>query len=284
MNFPGKWGWINLGSSQRLHTLFRNSCRDADGATTEAEVVAGVWSDYTDRVVTRADDDVQLTYYASWVCGNITTNALLSAGDGQCGAWVKLFLDMLRAHGIDYANEFITIRYSNPDFPSVSDRGFLVKEWSFAGGGISGHTELRYLNIPPVSPSPLIVNNTYVWRFEEATEAPGVPGQGTANPASLFGNHQVARINGVYYDPSYGKTYNSLGQFDDEAVAGHYAIPASNDPWPVNEQQVNLDLDGNGQIEDVLVDIQSPDIVFLIQDNPTGNQLEETPSDYPFPP
>jgi hypothetical protein len=266
---------------RRYHTLFRNSCRDAEGATTQDEVLSGVWSDFTDRVVMRADDPVQLTYYANWVCGNLNTQALLATGDGQCGAWATLLLDMLRAHGINHTDEFVTIRYNNPDFPNTSDRGFFIKEWTFApGGGISGHQQLTYLNLPPEgADGPFSVNNAYVWRFSEVNDSPGIPGQGTPNPKSSFNLHQMVRINGVYYDPSYGKSYNSLAEFDDHAVAAHFV--RSPDPWPVNEMQVNLDLNGNGQIEDVIVNITPPDDrVILIQANPPGNQLEESISDY----
>jgi hypothetical protein len=190
---------------------------------------------------------------------------------------------MLRAHGINHADEFVTIRYSNPDFPNPADRGFLVREWNFApGGGISGHATLTYLNLPPTGADwPGIVNGTYVWRFPEVTDAPGLPGQGTVDPASFFGNHQVVKINGVYYDPSYGTTYNSLAEIDDQAVSGHFGKSTQLNPWPVNELHVNLDLNGDGQIEDVDVPLAN---VFLIQDNPPGNQLEEDPRDYPFVP
>jgi len=277
-----------LGGSNRRHTLFRNSCRDAQGATTQEQVLAGVWSDFADRVVMRAEPDangdpVQLTYYANWFCGNITTNALLSSGDGQCGAWASFMLDMLRAHGIDYADEYVLFRYSNSDFPNPANRGFLVKDWNFAlGGGISGHAQLTYLNLPPAGADwPGIVNSTYVWRFPpEVTDATGVPGQGTVNPASFFSNHQVVRINGVYYDPSYGNTYNTLAEIDDQAIAGHFVFVRAPDTWPVNEQQVNLDLNGDGEVEDVFVDVNN---VFLIEQNPPGNQLEEVVDDYPFP-
>jgi len=36
------------------------------------------------------------------------------------------------------------------------------------------------------------------------------------------------KINGKYYDPSYGRTYNALAGIDDEIVAGFYAVPKRN--------------------------------------------------------
>ncbi len=199
-----------LGPSERRHTLFRNSCRDADGATTEAGVLAGVWSDFVDLDVRRADDDQQLTYYASWDCTNLTTNALLASGDGQCGAWVKLLLDMLRAHGISYAHqERIALYYQDPSDPNLR---FLVNDWSYAPtGGVSGDSVYPYLNIPrPGLGFPPILNNSYEWLYADVTDASGLPGQGPNNPPSLFQNHQVA-LAGRYYDPSYGQSHASLG-------------------------------------------------------------------------
>jgi hypothetical protein len=272
-----------LPTHQRWHTLFRNSARDAEGATTQDEVLAGVWSDFTDRVVMRADPDpashpVQLTYYDSWNCGNFTTGSLLATGDGQCGAWARFFVDLLRAHGIDHPNEMIKLEYDNPAYPPPL-AGLLVRDWSFApGGGISGDLDLPYLNIPPVLVADVIQNNTYVWRFAEVNDAPGVPGQGTVNPASFFENHQLVRINGVYYDPSYGGSYGSLVELEGSAVAGYIVRIQPPDVVSVNELQVSLDLDGDGQITDVTEDITN---VFLIQQNQAGNQLQETASEYP---
>mgnify|MGYP000411580067 CR=1 FL=1 len=257
--------------TERWHTLFRNSCRDADGATTDTQVLAGVWSDFTDQVVMRADDPVQLTYYDAWVCGNINTQSLLATGDGQCGAWAKLLLDMLRAHGINYLNEYVFLYHVDP---TSGNFGFLVNDWTFAqGNGQSGDPAFPYLNIPPEFPNPLIVNNTYVWRFAEASDAPGVPGQGTVDPASLFNNHQVVKIAGVYFDPSYGEVYGSLGAIDSGAVAAHYKVVVD---LEVSESAIGVDLNADGDTDDTV-----PVPAFLVDTNPLGNQLQESIGDYP---
>ena len=48
----------------------------------------------------------------------------------------------------------------------------------------------------------------------------GTPGQGNAKPAALFPDHGLVYMYGTYYDPSYGKAYSSLQEFEDEAIHG----------------------------------------------------------------
>jgi hypothetical protein len=48
----------------------------------------------------------------------------------------------------------------------------------------------------------------------------GVPGQNTENPAAIFSNHEIAKINGVYYDPSYGRKYDTWQDLIISSFAG----------------------------------------------------------------
>jgi hypothetical protein len=56
----------------------------------------------------------------------------------------------------------------------------------------------------------------------------GPPGQNNANPPGAFPNHELVKttVNNVtkYYDPSYGVVYNSLQDFQDEAIQGFYVV------------------------------------------------------------
>jgi hypothetical protein len=64
----------------------------------------------------------------------------------------------------------------------------------------------------------------YDWKnppIPNVTDDPGVPGQGTANPPSIFQSHRVAKIAGIYYDPSYGKKYTSLDDMESKAIDGY---------------------------------------------------------------
>jgi len=104
-----------------------------------------------------------------------------------------------------------------------------------------------------------------------------MPGQGNANPASLFERHNVACIGGKYYDPSYGASYNSLQEIDD-AMDGFYHHPKNSylGTWPVDESDVNLDLNSDGDIQDF--DVEASAILF--KKNPDGLDLEEATLSY----
>jgi len=153
-------------------------------------------------------------------------------------------------------------------FEPISDDGFAVKNWTFSGSGTSGHSTHAYLNIPD---SPLVGTSSYNWLYEGVSDAPGIPGQGTSNPASLFNNHQVV-ISGEYYDPSYGVKHATLQDIDDDAIDGFYIAGM----WPVDEPAVGLDLNGDGDMTDMGVST----LVYLFRKNPAGLDIQETLYDY----
>jgi hypothetical protein len=57
-----------------------------------------------------------------------------------------------------------------------------------------------------------------------------VEGQNQSEPPGLLNFHDLAYINGVYYDPSYGLTYNSLQQLQDTLFTGFYKAYYKLDP------------------------------------------------------
>jgi hypothetical protein len=265
--------WCNAGTSANqtyvtlgdplttvYHTLAHLGCKNADGENTAANCTAKIWAEFTDRDVRRVDG-VQLTYYASYMCGNVTTASLLANGDGQCGAWAKFFIDMRKVQGIDDTDEYVL-------FEPIDDDGFIVKNWTFTGTGSSGHGTHPYLNLPD---SLLIGATSYNWKFAEVNDAAGIPGQGNANPASLFNNHQVV-ISGQYYDPSYGVQHASLQDIDDNAIDGFYI----GGTYPVDEPTVNLDLNGDGDKTDLGVNAT----VILFRKNPAGLNIQEIKVNY----
>ena len=54
----------------------------------------------------------------------------------------------------------------------------------------------------------------------EVTDLPSIGGQSSANPLSLFGNHQFVLIGGTYRDPSYGTTAATLDAVENDCIAG----------------------------------------------------------------
>lgn len=273
----------NTGS--RFYTLLHNSCRDADGLTDEAQVIAAIWSDFTDLEVYRVDptgktQGTKLTYYGSWSCQHYSTAHLLEHGDGQCGAWAKFFIDEMGAQGINHTNEYVLFYHVSTNF----DYGFCVKNWQFtSSNGMSHSLSYPYLNLDG---SPFIVNNAYQWVYKQVDNTPGIQGQGREpggpdEPASLFGNHQVVKIDNntviTYYDPSYGITYTNLSEIDGSAIDGYYYNPDPTVGWAVHEVDVQMDLNGDNDSLDIVI----VPYVHLFAKNLAGNQLQEITDEYP---
>jgi hypothetical protein len=199
-SFDGGYTWLNAGVSDNqtyvtlgsplttvYHTLAHLGCINAAGEYTASGCTLKIWDEFTDLDVRRIDN-TQLTYYSSYLCTNVTTADLLKHGDGQCGAWARLFIDIRKVQGIDDYNEYIVFRPIPPAGIPQNYVRIAVKNWVFSGAGSSGNTNFPYLNIPDTQ---YIDATGYNWLYSEANDAAGVPGQGNPNPASLFNNHQV---------------------------------------------------------------------------------------------
>jgi hypothetical protein len=205
-------------SGQLFLTVVNSAVMNTQGLSSgdNAQIISQTWGIFTGLSVTDYAG-TPLSYYASMSSQNTTVASLLQFDDGQCGAWTGLFLDMLLVNGINPAGDYVVVKAGTP-----GEAGFLVNNWNFPSSG-TGNPLYPYVNYNVSSPYPVINNNQYVWTHAEVTRAAGIPGQNSANPASLFNNHQIAEINGIYYDPSYGVTYNSLLQMDSQSIAGFFA-------------------------------------------------------------
>lgn len=272
--------YVTLGApatTMRQETLFDIGCRKADAETTAAGATAKIWSEFTDRDVRKVDPNTgqptgtQMTYYSSYdprdshgtaVC---TAPQLLEANDGQCGSWADLLIRIRQVQGIDDPDEYVIFESSNPS------EGFAVKNWTFAATGTSGNPNYPYLNICPLGNGSINANfdavrgaSSYNWAYAEVTDGNGIEGQGTQNPASLFGNHQVM-ISGQFYDPSYGQLHGTLADIDNNAVDGYFILSVEN----LDEATYGLDLNSDGDQTDLAV----PTACYLFRENPAGNDL-----------
>jgi hypothetical protein len=230
----------------RQETLFVVACRNAKGKTATADITSGIWSDFTDREILKADGVTKLAYYKEFNNHFFDTKGLISNNDGQCAAWVHFFVDLNKVHGIDYSSN---VKEITPVDPNVT--GFMVQDWSFAAPGHSHDPLLKYLNLAKVV---LIGTNKYNWDYSESDYGTGIQGQGkdiegggTGRPASLFVRHYVLDLGGTagFYDPSYGVRC-TISQFDAK-LSGVYAIRAS----PVDEPIVGMDMNLDGDMTDM---------------------------------
>src|SRR6185436_20617285 len=60
----------------------------------------------------------------------------------------------------------------------------------------------------------------YNFVTSDVTDLNGLPGMCKSNPPSIFYYHQMAKIDGIYYDASYGYKYNSLTDIKNNAFSG----------------------------------------------------------------
>jgi hypothetical protein len=143
---------------------------------------------------------------------------------------------MLLAHGYPY-DEIKFVFYGLNKYWGGQSYGFLVKKWTFSNTGtpkiIQGisftHTNLGRNDAV----------KSHAFSKGEASDTPGIPGQNSPNPASMFNNHQIVGIgpknNMVFFDPSYGVKYeseldikNSIDGVYYEEEDGSSAVPKYN--------------------------------------------------------
>ena len=163
-------------------------------------------------------------YYKNWDTTNINVGDLLSDPklDGQCSAWAEAFAKAVRNLGIKPATNPMNLHVIKP----TSDQYFLVENWSIEGEGSSNDPNHPYVNTfaNPAEVKFMRQNAQdeweYYWGAAEIDDRPGLPGQNTANPKSLFEVHVLVEIGGKYFDPSYGTgPFDTLKAWEDLSVA-----------------------------------------------------------------
>ncbi|MBO4548747.1 MAG: transglutaminase domain-containing protein [Abditibacteriota bacterium] len=85
-----------------LESLLNISCNAAKGASTQSETFALLWKKIQTCHLGLLDGRI-LQYYGDGddtVHGSYDTGELLKEGDGRCGHWMHLFVDLLRSQGI----------------------------------------------------------------------------------------------------------------------------------------------------------------------------------------
>ncbi len=274
------------------HTLLHIGCKASSGKNNLKDIVEGMFTEFDDKVVLKADNETRLTYYLSYNCNNYDTETLLSSdnvdvapngikyADGQCGAFAKLFIDILKMQGIhndlNYYSYVPTNSLLNDD--KKTDNGFLVKNWM-----IPNNNGLIFSISDPNDDSILLqsythrnalrggVNNdgslfpyyqkdneqAFDWMVEEVKDDPGIIGQGiSSNPKSFFKNHQIVQIktgDNIYklYDPSYGIKFTNDSDIENKAIDGY--IYSELKYVNENDPSVNCDCNKNGTISDLSV-------------------------------
>jgi hypothetical protein len=118
----------------------------------------------------------------------------------------------------------------------------LVANWKFStNGGTSGYLGYPYQNYSlyvdnptkhfQETPIPFAERWHYVWGTGPAANpvpaevthpGTGIRGQNTSNPYSLFRRHGIVRLDGKYYDPSYGgEPFTDLKAWENGLISGY---------------------------------------------------------------
>lgn len=264
--------WVDAGASQQddayltyatkatptvFHTVIHLGSKGADGATTEQATVDDAWSEFADNSVATVEGDT-LTYYNGYQPWCSTTAVLLAYHDGRCGAWARLFQDVLAVQGI--GSELVTAR------PTTASgfTGFFVNDWSPTVAGNMGPYTMLMRKHPSGSWNPLKddYSNGYQFPYAQLDDDDGAAGQSESNPASIFGFHIIVKHLGVYYDPSYGTT-RANEQALDNAMFGFFVQKEG-----TFDETVHGDLNGDGVIEAAVT------AKYLeVTKNPAGNQI-----------
>jgi hypothetical protein len=136
-----------------FETLLDIGCRNAKGKDAPNPAVDAVWSDFTDRNVTRKPidgfnktDGVQMGYWleATQSCNTYTLMIGRPSGNGTCSAWADLLGETIKALGIDGTKkaEITADKKVNKDAD-----GALIKIWKFGNHIRTGPDGIRQTDL-----------------------------------------------------------------------------------------------------------------------------------------
>jgi hypothetical protein len=149
----------------------------------------------------------------------------IALSDGQCQAWANYFTRVLKSGGITTPIDSVKITPSTP----INVSNLLVKTWTFPINGGTSQLIPGYPYQNLYSPNDVETRNPAqgdngVWGYKWGTvnEFNHVPnsGQNNTNPKSHFYNHYIVKINGTYYDPSYGTKATSEIDWQTQSLDG----------------------------------------------------------------
>jgi hypothetical protein len=177
----------------------------------------------------------RLHYYSEWDTKVLDAIGLLVTRDGQCGAWVDLYLNTLAANlpdisGKNAPDTIVHLSGKAAKDNMIATEQMVVANWHFANQSII-NKDYNYANHPLNANAGLGKNKIvrqktdgiweHPWEKSDIVDLVGVPGQGFTEPPSLFDYHYIAVIDGKYYDPSYGTgPYSDMKAWEQASLDG----------------------------------------------------------------
>lgn len=201
-------------------TLFFIGCKFANGLTSQADMIGAVWTEFEGRQLYRVDHpESPLTYYANNAAPYTTCVSLdqmLAAGDGRCGCFQGLMLQILYNQGVSAAVAKPTLVTPHPDYRAEAIAAYMAEYGE-----------------DPRPTYPTIRNIFFVKNWDLNTKTPfstvdqdGAPAQGNSDPIAVFADHALVEVNlpdtaSEIYDPSYGTgPFGSIVSWQDNSLAG----------------------------------------------------------------
>lgn len=210
----------------RQETLFWVACSGGvRGKTSDAEIIDAIWSKFstgTEPTNLTRKDGTPLKYWGeNEQTMGFDIISLLKDGDGRCGAWAQFFEIALLIQNItEIESETITTVYGD----SGCNANLMIKNYTFyLGDSVIAPIEGEDPDYPFPSArthSELVSNLQTTLTNSQLRKDVGIPAQNNPSPISIFSNHALVSVNGIYYDPSYGQSFNSLQSWSDACLAG----------------------------------------------------------------
>jgi hypothetical protein len=204
-----------------FHTVFDLSCRNAQYMSLDTAIISHVWSEFVDHTVLNYNGD-SLFYYKIMNSPNTTLSTLLKYRDAECYTFAQLFLSSIKIQGVIRTNDYVYITPINNSVCGHAVNRFIVKNWAFGTASATATCPAfpyknTYVTAVGTMPPPY---TAYVFTTSDVTDLVGIPGSCNVRPASYFNNHQIAKVDGVYYDACYGVTFPTLTAIKTTAFSG----------------------------------------------------------------
>ena len=204
------------GPAAGLESLFNIGCRYANGKGNDDQaVVDAIYEGFKKRSVKPVKQgtgdlaDNEMTYWLNGAGGVADTQRLLIFGNGQCGAWGRMFVDVLRTQGIDSTLSRIIPAYTPTAAQLKADLN---------ANGFAAYTSTY---APATAVVNIMVKNWNVVSPFNVSRGTGIPGQGNGTPPALFLDHALVNFGGTWYDPSYGSApVKSLSDWEKQSIEG----------------------------------------------------------------
>jgi hypothetical protein len=193
------------------------------GATDSASAFRNTWGKFSMGDTAPADvkgwDNRPLRYYEAGAnfarCTATGEEGLLQdSSTGQCGSFADLLEAALKINEVAYK----AIEVENKD-----GLDFMVQKWTFQGAGTSGNAAFPYkFEFNAAAGGVDMVPKQAGDLYGEVKSDAGIAGQNSPTPSEkVFSLHYITRVDGRYYDASYGVKTAGPNDFEDKAVSGY---------------------------------------------------------------